>query len=713
MALSVRSHRHLSYMLVDEPAAREIVGVIDSALPVTGDGSSVSVASTSGGTSRTLASRFNDIFNVKDFGAKGDGSTDDTAAIQAAINAAAAVGVLTPDLQYYATTPLFVGGGTVYVPPGVYIVTGLVLGNRVTLQGSGLGSIIKLKANTLFPVIRNAYAADMVCIRDLRIDGNKYNQTTGVRTVTDGAMAGGAVTSSSSFILTSATANFTSNDLYQPVTVSGAGLTGALGNSNAKVFIQTVNSSSSVTLTDRPSGTNLTGKTVTIGNWPGRSVADGVATLNSYTLTSATAAFTQADVFSSLTVSGAGTSGGTLTTFVRSVESATSCTMGDFAATSVASGATITVTPRQDGILIMNRPTSPKTADRNSCEDYDGNFRIFNVLIHNCRGDGLHTAGRGDHFFTNVKAYFCDGNGFYFEQDIFAAVCNAGANGLYGFNINGSGIKLEGCKSWYSGLIGGLAVGDGFIVNGGVQTKLNGCESQDNKAHGFTLLFTSGAVLTGCTADSNGTSFVNCGPQGSGVGFNVYGSSGCVIVGSTAMDEFRNVTPQDAALLIRSNSYRNVIRITSNQNNGFYQTSPFVSANSDSSLTLGNVIEINAQRGYQLIPFSASITPDPYLGELVTVGDLTASITINNPSAINYRNNTTSAYNAKVSAGHAGCRLVFIFKQGGTGSYTATWGNAFKFPTSGAPVLNTAVGDITVVSFLYDGTSWNCIAVSK
>ncbi|WP_275900167.1 glycosyl hydrolase family 28-related protein [Pseudomonas sp. 15A4] len=41
------------------------------------------------------------IFNVQNFGAKGDGVSDDTAAIQQAIDAAAAA-----------------GGGQVYVPPG-------------------------------------------------------------------------------------------------------------------------------------------------------------------------------------------------------------------------------------------------------------------------------------------------------------------------------------------------------------------------------------------------------------------------------------------------------------------------------------------------------------------------------------------------------------------------------------------------------------------
>jgi hypothetical protein len=62
-------------------------------------------------------------FNVKDYGAKGDGSTNDSSAIQAAINAA-----------YLA------GGGVVFIPPTgyyYYLATGLQLLQGVTLAGSG------------------------------------------------------------------------------------------------------------------------------------------------------------------------------------------------------------------------------------------------------------------------------------------------------------------------------------------------------------------------------------------------------------------------------------------------------------------------------------------------------------------------------------------------------------------------------------------------
>ncbi len=56
-------------------------------------------------------------FNVRDFGAKGDGKTVDTPAVNRAVDAAAAA-----------------GGGTVYFPAGVYVCFSIRLKNNITLN---------------------------------------------------------------------------------------------------------------------------------------------------------------------------------------------------------------------------------------------------------------------------------------------------------------------------------------------------------------------------------------------------------------------------------------------------------------------------------------------------------------------------------------------------------------------------------------------------
>jgi len=77
-----------------------------------------------GAVSRTVADKLNDFINVKDFGATGNGSTDDTAAIQ---NALTAAGI----------------NGSIYFPSGAYHVTATItgLGNQ-TIRGAGANSTI-------------------------------------------------------------------------------------------------------------------------------------------------------------------------------------------------------------------------------------------------------------------------------------------------------------------------------------------------------------------------------------------------------------------------------------------------------------------------------------------------------------------------------------------------------------------------------------------
>lgn len=89
----------------------------------TSDVSGQRVKATGATQSRTLADRFADVLNVKDFGARGDGKADDTAAIQAALNAAATSGS---------------GVKTVFAPAGNYRVpSGIVIPERGYLLGAG------------------------------------------------------------------------------------------------------------------------------------------------------------------------------------------------------------------------------------------------------------------------------------------------------------------------------------------------------------------------------------------------------------------------------------------------------------------------------------------------------------------------------------------------------------------------------------------------
>lgn len=114
------------------------------------------------------------IFNVRDFGAKGDGQTDDTAAIGKAIAACKAA-----------------GGGTIEMPAGTYIVRGdaanpskgpIELSSNMTLSGAGMGeTVIKLADHfdaRINGIVRTALeTVDNVTVTGLTIDGNRANNT--------------------------------------------------------------------------------------------------------------------------------------------------------------------------------------------------------------------------------------------------------------------------------------------------------------------------------------------------------------------------------------------------------------------------------------------------------------------------------------------------------------------------------------------------------
>lgn len=124
------------------------------------DMSDDTVVATGSTEPRTLANRFADVINVKDFGAVGDGVTDDTAAIQAFIDR------------------LKIKGGIGYIPEGIYIVQTITIESEnlfdnkaFSIIGSGIDStIIKQVRSTPYHVLWFKKLKNF-SIKNLTIDG--------------------------------------------------------------------------------------------------------------------------------------------------------------------------------------------------------------------------------------------------------------------------------------------------------------------------------------------------------------------------------------------------------------------------------------------------------------------------------------------------------------------------------------------------------------
>lgn len=94
--------------------------------------------------SRTTGTRFSDVLNVRDFGAVGDGTTDDTAAIQACFNAAYGSSSAPHNGLSSAGSPLY-NNKSVFFPVGFYHIT-----SPITMTGVVGGCVIGSGRNATF-----------------------------------------------------------------------------------------------------------------------------------------------------------------------------------------------------------------------------------------------------------------------------------------------------------------------------------------------------------------------------------------------------------------------------------------------------------------------------------------------------------------------------------------------------------------------------------
>ncbi len=105
-----------------------------------------------GATTRTVEAKLNDVVSVKDFGAVGDGVTNDQAAIQAALST----------------------GKNVFIPDGVYLFNTSIsyTADGQAIYGSGNNSVLKSGSGSVYI---SSNSRDNISLHDLKVDGSVTN----------------------------------------------------------------------------------------------------------------------------------------------------------------------------------------------------------------------------------------------------------------------------------------------------------------------------------------------------------------------------------------------------------------------------------------------------------------------------------------------------------------------------------------------------------
>jgi hypothetical protein len=295
--------------------------------------------------------------------------------------------------------------------------------------------------------------------------------------------------------------------------------------------------------------------------------------------------------------------------------------------------------------------------------------------------DGISGFGSNESRIVRVACYRnkrrgIDANG---STDSFVSDCTvAQCEGDYSFRINGANSRIWGCKAFGAGTTSSQLAH--FNIAGAGRHQLAACESQDGYGQGFDIGGNDVSTLTSCTADS-------CRLDG----FHIGAVAPARVIGCSVVTRTGGAYTPRSALDIQSGSGCTFD----------LQIKGSIPAFSNfSSSRHGNQITINqgGPHGEQSVTYAAAITPDPYNGSSVFVGQLTGDITINAPSG------TWSSAGSNLYP--YGQRLAFTLRQDATGGRNVTFNAIYK--TSAA--IPTTANSVTRVEFEFDGTNWREIA---
>jgi hypothetical protein len=127
-----------------------------------------------GAVNRPINQKLAESVSVKDFGAKGDGTTDDTNAIQNALNSSTLGTIFFPSGTYIISSPI-------NVPVSVSIVGESAVGTIIKMaNGANIAAILQTKNFATLTGTTSTGGTFRSYIGGITIDGNKANNTAGV-----------------------------------------------------------------------------------------------------------------------------------------------------------------------------------------------------------------------------------------------------------------------------------------------------------------------------------------------------------------------------------------------------------------------------------------------------------------------------------------------------------------------------------------------------